>query len=534
MIRKLFIAILILAPLTFIKAQSEAKYRVHFTDKEGVDFDPHAYFSEAAIERRKLHGIPLDHASDRPVKTAYVEKVRQLASELLFKSRWFNMLYVRMDEEARKEVSKLSFVEKTRKVTPRHSILSSAPSAPDEDTEWIERLVKGQTRSLGIRDFREEGLKGKGVRIAVFDNGFDGVKENPVFEHLWEADRILKTRDFVGNDPDVYGPGSHGRMVLSCIAGIDQDDTPIGLAPEAEFLLARTERTLWELFAEEENWLAAAEWADRNGARIINSSLGYTYHRYFPKDMDGTSYVAQAANMAARKGILVVTSAGNSGSDDWRVIGTPADADSALSVGGISARTGVHIDFSSYGPTADGEMKPNLCAYGRTAVASGSNGITISQGTSFSSPLIAGFAACALQSDTSMRSMEFFQELERSGHLYPYYDMAHGYGLPQASYFTDGPEEADPSFSLARANDSIIVRIRPEAMPESSAAKGRKRGGGKVPERLFYHILDPSGKIRKYAVLEVKEREVLKKPEALLKDGEKMRFHYKGSTRTIE
>ena len=80
--------------------------------------------------------------------------------------------------------------------------------------------------------------------------------------------------------------------------------------------------------------------------------------------MDGkTSLVARAANMAAAKGILVVNAAGNEGGDDWKFIGTPADADSVLSVGGVSPETNIHIPYSSFGPTSDKRMKPNVCAF---------------------------------------------------------------------------------------------------------------------------------------------------------------------------
>ncbi len=530
MLRKLFLFTLLLAPFGFSLAQGESKYRVHLTDKEGVSFDPHSYFSEAAIERRRLHGIPLDHPSDRPLKAAYVKKVRSIAGSVLFKSRWFNMLYVRMNGMERRKVAALPCVQRIEEVQSQARMASTTDSA-EADTGWVERLLHYQTRKLGLEEFRAHGLTGEGIRIAVFDNGFEGVKENPIFQHLFEDEQILHTRDFVQNDGHVYDGGSHGRMVLSCIAGITQDSVPMGLATDAEFLLARTERTMWELFSEEENWLAAAEWADRHGARIINSSLGYVHHRYFPRDMDGTSYVAKAANKAARKGILVVTSAGNSGGGDWRVVGTPADADSALAIGGISPSSGVHISFSSYGPAADGDLKPNLTAYGTAAVANGSTGMTNANGTSFSSPLVAGFAACALQSDTSMRTMEFFEEMERSGSLYPYYDFAHGYGVPRAAHFTGTKEKPDPSFQVDLKKDSLIVKVPEESLPEDPEEEYEEPG--KIREPLYYHLLNEEGEVKEYAVLRVEEPRVLEEP-LLYMDAEKVRIHYKGFTKTID
>ena len=164
----------------------------------------------------------------------------------------------------------------------------------------------------------------------------------------------------------------------------------------AEFLLARTEIDP-EPFKEEVWWAQGAEWADKNGADIINSSLGYGKDRHWTRDMDGTSYVAKAANKAVEKGILICNSAGNEGSDSrWMTIITPADAENVLCVGGINASLEYyqHISFSSYGPTADKRRKPDVVAFGHAKVANPSGGFTEADGTSFASPLTAGFCAC--------------------------------------------------------------------------------------------------------------------------------------------
>src|SRR5690606_11480520 len=150
-----------------------------------------------------------------------------------------------------------------------------------------------------------------------------------------------------------------------------------------------------------------------------------------------TALISRSANMAARKGILVVNSAGNEGSNtEWVSIGAPADADSVLAVGGISPWTNLHVSWSSYGPSADKRIKPNVCAFGHSMVMT-DKGISEATGTSFASPLTAGFAACVWQADTTLTNMELFELIEKSGDLYPYYDYAHGYGVPQASAFFD-------------------------------------------------------------------------------------------------
>ncbi|WP_460504306.1 S8 family serine peptidase, partial [Hymenobacter agri] len=200
----------------------------------------------------------------------------------------------------------------------------------------------------------------------------------------------------------------------------------------AEYLLARTEQLHRERYAEEEAWLAAVEWADRLGADIINSSLAYTEQRYFPEQMDGRrSLIARAANLAARKGLLVVSAAGNDGDDDWVRIGTPADADSALAIGGLDPETGLHVDFSSYGPTADRRRKPNLAAFGIVLTTTPGGHYERLEGTSFSAPLVAGLAAALWQRQRQLTAMQLFQQLEQAGELYPYFDYAHGYGRPR-------------------------------------------------------------------------------------------------------
>ncbi|MEY4866455.1 MAG: hypothetical protein RLY64_709, partial [Bacteroidota bacterium] len=205
-----------------------------------------------------------------------------------------------------------------------------------------------------------------------------------------------------------------------------------GLAQDAEFLLAKTENRK-ERFEEEKNWLAMLEWAHQQGADIISSSLGYTTQRYEPWMMDGkTTFISRTATMAARKGILVVTAAGNEAESKWHYIAAPGDADSVLTVGGIDPKTGIHSSFSSYGPTADGRLKPNVCAYGTTLAAKPGGHYVPSDGTSFATPLVAGFAACLWQKHPEWSNMQLLHAIENASDLQPYFDYHHGFGVPQA------------------------------------------------------------------------------------------------------
>ncbi|MFH0866454.1 MAG: S8 family serine peptidase, partial [Bacteroidota bacterium] len=347
------------------------------------------------------------------------------------------------------------------------------------------------------------------------------VDTSPVFEHIRKDGRIIKTWDFTRNKEFVYTSISHGTSVMSCIAGI-VNGKKIGLATGADFLLARTE-VRSEPFSEEENWLAAVEWADKNGADIINSSLGYTYHRYFPDQMDGKkSLVARAGNLAAKKGILVVNAAGNDGDNSWEVIGTPADADSVLSVGGIDPWTNYHISFSSFGPTTDDRMKPNVCALAHVTAA-GKNGMASMDGTSFASPLVAGFAACAWQTAKNLSSMQLFTEIQKSAELYPYFDYAHGYGVPQASYFADTAISfKEQTFSFSEDKDgNIEVKINAGFLDNDKYSD---------KNLLYYNIQKSDGVLLEYNVLNVYQENVFSVKKSDYAKGSKLNVHYKGYT----
>ena len=512
------INILFIFPADFF---SQSSYWIFFTDKNNVEFDPYEYFDAKAIHRRKEFNLLLSDTTDLPVRNDYIKQIENITGNVKSVSRWFNAVSAYASANEINSIDKLDFVEKIMPVS-----LGSKSSSYRNDfilsKPKTELLVK-QTERLGGKIFEQYDIDGRGIRIAVFDGGFPKVNTNPVFEHMRNDGRIIKTYDFVKKREYVYSGDSHGTMVLSCIAG-KYDSIKMGLATGAEFLLAITEQRS-EPFSEEENWLAAVEWADKNGADIINSSLGYTYHRYFPSDMDGkTSLVARAANLAASKGILVVNAMGNDGNKDWEFLGTPADADSVLSVGGINPYTGYHIDFSSYGPTYDKRRKPNVSAFGEV-IAAGRKKLLKLQGTSFSAPLISGFAACVKQLKPELTNIELFTKIEKSGHLYPYYDYAHGYGLPQARYFFK--EESKDSIEIIQFYliDNILkVKIKDEIDLENEGNENL----------LFYHIENNKKILDKYAIIKVFQHEVLEFPVEKFKNNELLRVHFRGSTAVYE
>lgn len=489
---------------------------VYFKDKGSVTPDALIYLDAKAIERRQKHGIPLNAYSDLPVNSVYTAQVTSLCDSVLFVSRWFNAMAVFAGDRQLEQIMLLTFVEKVEKATRDVQLIPALYDTVLDD--FKEDILIRQITSMQGEKFLAAGLDGKGVRIAIFDVGFPGADVNPAFEKIRNEGRLIATKDFSKKKDNVYWGSNHGTHVWSCIGGM-VGSRRTGLATGAEYLLAKTEVSS-EPFREEVNWLAAAEWADRNGADIINSSLGYTQKRYFPWDMDGkTSFVTRAANMAARKGILVVNAAGNEGDAGWHKMGAPADADSALSVGGIDPYTGYHISFSSYGPTADKRMKPNVSAFG-SVVVSGSEGFGTSQGTSFASPLVAGFAACALQASPKLTNMELFREIEKSGSLHPYFDYAHGFGIPLAGSFLSGNANIpEPTFRFVETADSVKVIVDEGTLRDQSK---------ETRFLLFYNIMNSAGVLDAYYVLAVSQPDVLVLSRSAFGNGESLNVHYAG------
>lgn len=281
------------------------------------------------------------------------------------------------------------------------------------------------------------GYTGKGILVCLMDDGFNTVNTMSTFAHLYTNQQILSTWNFETNNPNLYNVGGHGTAVLSQIAG-KAEGLLRGTGPDANFLLTKTENEK-ENPIEMYQWVAAAEWADSIGADIFSTSLGYTQFDnpkddYYYADMDGhTTPISKAALYAARKGILVINSAGNEGGGSWHYISAPADADSILTVGAVDA-IGNYIGFSSHGPTWDGRIKPDVVTMGHRNIVATANDILInSSGTSFSCPIMSGLAACIWQADTTLSSFQIRDIIKQTASRASHPDNDYGWGIPNAA-----------------------------------------------------------------------------------------------------
>src|SRR5690606_26070527 len=245
------------------------------------------------------------------------------------------------------------------------------------------------------------------------------VDEVEGFAYLRNNDKIKGGYNFVDDDPFFYTRGSHGTMVLSTMGGFIENQY-VGTAIDAEYYLFITEKSEEEIPQEEVWWIAAAERADSIGVDVINTSLGYnefddSRYNYTYEDMDGeTAFITRGAQIAAEKGIMMVNSAGNSGNDDWCYITAPADGFDVFTIGAVDS-DGTPAPFSSFGPTPDGRIKPDVAAHGyQTAVINPNGEINGSYGTSFSSPIMAGAMACFIQAFPNIHPSVLRQKVRES------------------------------------------------------------------------------------------------------------------------
>lgn len=519
MLKKIFIVFSV--TLLFCEGLfAQKSFWVFFTDKSGSTFDPYSYFAPEAITRRLNLGISLYDSTDFPVSEKYIAEVSKRVTTVGHATRWFNGVGVEANEEQIAEVRKLLFV---REIVEQHSLTwkpaSAGPDTLDETFSNVKRDVDLQINPMQGKVFKDNNLTGKGIIISIIDVGFHGVDIHPAFQRLRFNNSIRATFDFCKDDADVYSQKlDHGTGVLSCIAG-EVNGKAMGLAPDAVFLLAKIATAWTNQPKGEENFVAAMEWSDKQGASLINCSDGPDYESYFPEQMNGKiSIMSRASNMAASKGILVIAAAGNEGESTSPVILPPGDADSVLCVTALNDN-GYVASYSSIGPTPDFRHKPDVCAPGTVLIANGYEEYEESEGTSFSSPLLVGFAACIIQKYPDLSPMQLMDTLHKCSSLYPYYDYSHGYGIPQANYFFDTTAVQERTFTLKRDDLTAVITLEEKYKPACDSDD--------LP-KLYYSLEDEKGRIYRYFVYELANGKPIVIPDNYLQAGNKVHVFYKG------
>ena len=380
---------------------------IFFNDKTESDSTPDNVFQKALdnldnrtrTRRSKVRHFSLVDNRDIPVPTEYTEKVRSTGVLIRTVSKWLNAVSVSGTLEQLRSISGFPFVKKIdpvyggkRKSPVQRSLLKSStePGRSDYGPSY------DQLDQINVIAAHEAGYTGAGVRVLILDTGYYTDHE------AIHEEQVIAEWDFINNDGETQNeegdPDSqhnHGTYTLSALGG-RFDGELYGPAYEAEFLLAKTEDVSQEVPIEEDQYVAGLEWGESLGADIASSSLGYIDWYEF-EDLDGmTAVTTIAVNTAIENGMVVVTAVGNSGTGG---IVVPADAFDVIACGAVDSDGNI-ASFSSQGPTADGRIKPEVCALGVSTYCAGVNSTSAyryENGTSLATPLVAGAAACVLQ-----------------------------------------------------------------------------------------------------------------------------------------
>ena len=462
---------------------------VYFKDKDGTTFSidrPLEFLTQKSVDRRIKNGISVTE-QDLPVNADYTSQLKGLGADILYTIKWFNAAIVKADEATFIAIQNLSFVEKIDKMAihsdpNRIPKISATCELEDNYTELeISKMTDikdieenfnygnslAQVQMLGVDKMHQEGFLGQGIHIAVLDGGFFRANTLSAFSHL----TIPYVYDVVGNGQNVYQASAHGTKVLSTMAAKVEGEI-IGTAPEATYYLFRTEDVSREMPIEEAFWVVGAEKADSLGVDIIQTSLGYydfdnPVYNYTHEDLDGnTALISRAAQVATQKGIVVVTSAGNSGDDAWRKISFPADAADVLAVGAVDRNRQIG-NFSSLGNTVDGRIKPDIMAMGvGTTLWSEQDRLSSGNGTSYAAPLIAGLIAGFIQQNPTLTQQEIMRAIRRAGDKYFTPNSQYGYGIPTFARLND------PTIVLGQSNEDLTeegnqIRIFPNPIKNS-------------------------------------------------------------------
>ncbi|RXK57842.1 T9SS type A sorting domain-containing protein [Lacibacter luteus] len=450
---RLYFTILVLLLFAINSKGQQSKYIVYLTSKSETGFSltqPSAYLSARAIERRTRYNISID-STDLPVVEKYVDSIRTAGIvTILGRLRWINAVMIQTtDAAALNKINSFSFVKSKDsialrstykgKIVKNNPVVTALP-ANERNQQIAADVFQYGASSTQVKmhngDFLHNiGATGHNMYMAFLDGGFFGYLTNPLFDSVRLQNRFLATKDFVLNEVSVNEDNAHGMQCLSTVAS-NKPGVFTGSAPHASFFLLRTEDVFTEQLIEEYNWALGAEYADSAGVDVISSSVGYStfdntaYDHTYAQMNGNTTIVSKHADMAAKKGLLVVNSNGNEGDKSWKFLVAPADGDSVLAVGAVNS-SNLIAAFSSFGPTSDGQVKADVVSLGQGATISTTSGTPgTSNGTSFSAPNMAGLATCLWQLFPEVNNQKIITTLHKSSDKYLSPQPQYGYGLP--------------------------------------------------------------------------------------------------------
>jgi len=452
-----------------LRSQESQMYRLYLKDKGNPPFSltrPEDFLSSKSIDRRKRQNLPVD-SFDLPLDPVYLDAIAQTGATIQSYSKWVKTVVVYLtDSTILPRLKSLPFVDSLSCVWEgnlpfRMNIRKEDISLNPTDREDIINSYGSGFTQIALNNghlLHDAGFRGKGMSIAVLDGGFLNAD---IIDYFNQA-QIKEIKNFNHETTDMLREGSdHGTMVLSCMLS-DKSGEMTGTAPDADYYLFRTEVIDEEFPVEEDYWVAALEYADSLGVDIVTSSLGYftfddSAMNHNQEQLDGkTVPISRAANLAASRGIVLLNSAGNEGNSSWGKIIFPADAENIITVGSVN-KDSIRSAFSSFGLTADKRIKPDVMAMGSGVyVVNNSNTIIQSNGTSFSTPIMAGLAACLWEASPDLDSFSLLHLLRETADHFQNPDSLIGYGIANVyKAYNEQPTGFQP---VAVESDYISIR----------------------------------------------------------------------------
>lgn len=461
------------------------KYLIQLKNKNNSPFslsNPSQFISQRAIDRRLKYQIPID-STDLPINPGYITAIQSAGNVILLnKSKWLNQITIETtDNNAIALINNLPFVSQIYPIAAKGKFSKHhkhGDSLIIPESRCCTEKNTSSTLDYGLsfpqinihqgQFLHNHGFRGEGMQIAVIDDGFYNYNQLITFDSIRNNNQILGTWDFVSQESNVEDDDSHGMHCLSTITA-NLPGSFVGTAPKSSVYLLRSEDIASEFPIEELNFAAAAEYADSSGVDLCTVSLGYSTFddpglNYTYAQMDGnTSISAKAADLATKKGMLMVIAAGNEGTNSWHYICTPSDADSVLCIGAVDT-SGNTANFSSYGPSSDGQIKPSVAAVGKNAVVANSfSGLPgYGSGTSYACPIMAGMATCLWQAFPEANNMLIINALQLASSLSLNPNIRQGYGIPNMKKAFVGLQKhfASTQVTFSQCYAQIVIDLK--------------------------------------------------------------------------